>query len=148
MPYKDPLKSLESARLRQRKYKLKEGIKEKERTNRINRYATKKQEAADYNKEYIRKNHDKYQARYILNNALLRGEIKKGPCDQCGTTIRITGHHSDYSKPLDVVWLCYKCHMERDKGKQIISNLKMANERPYLLFKEVYRATSIQGVLC
>ena len=57
------------------------------------------------------KNKFKNKARYTLNNALKRGEIlKPSACEKCGYEGYIEGHHIDYSKPFDVIWLCKVCH--------------------------------------
>ena len=50
-----------------------------------------------------------------------RGEITRGPCEVCGSS-KTHGHHEDYSRPLDVVWLCGLHHrelhrLERKYGK-------------------------------
>ena len=37
------------------------------------------------------------------------GRIFKKPCKVCGD-LNVEAHHEDYSKPLDVVWLCHKHH--------------------------------------
>lgn len=55
---------------------------------------------------------EKSKARSILQHAIRRGEIKRLPCCVCGN-IKSEGHHDDYSKPLEVVWLCRKHHSER-----------------------------------
>lgn len=48
-------------------------------------------------------------ARY--KRAIRRGELRRpGTCSKCGASGKIHGHHPDYSRPLDVVWLCVNCH--------------------------------------
>lgn len=60
---------------------------------------------------YLKKNPDKHKAYYTVYNALKSGRIAKGPCKICGSTEDIHAHHEDYSKPLEVEWLCRGCHM-------------------------------------
>lgn len=38
-----------------------------------------------------------------------RGKLKKGPCAVCGCP-EVQAHHTDYSQPLKVVWLCLAHH--------------------------------------
>jgi ribosomal protein S27AE len=43
--------------------------------------------------------------------ALRHGKLTRGEkCDECGYKYGILGHHNDYSRPLNVSWLCGKCH--------------------------------------
>jgi hypothetical protein len=49
-------------------------------------------------------------ARSALKMAVRRGTVVKGPCAICGTDQNIEGHHEDYSKPLEVAWLCRSDH--------------------------------------
>jgi len=54
----------------------------------------------------------KQQARYAVWKAVRDGALVPGPCERCGKP-NGHAHHEDYSKPLDVVWLCHRCHMRR-----------------------------------
>lgn len=36
--------------------------------------------------------------------------IRPTVCDHCGESKRLQAHHEDYSKPLEVTWLCGSCH--------------------------------------
>jgi len=63
--------------------------------------------------EYRRKNPDKYRAHTALNHAVERGGIiKPTVCEGCGKKCRLSGHHEDYMKPLDVIWVCAQCHAD------------------------------------
>jgi hypothetical protein len=60
---------------------------------------------------------DAIRARTVLNKAVRRGQITRQPCEVCGEsptnhngTSGVQAHHDDYSKPLDVRWLCTFCH--------------------------------------
>lgn len=60
----------------------------------------------------MKKDPIKFRARKQLLNAMKSGKIIKQPCERCGDLFA-QGHHEDYSRPLDVVWLCSKHHRER-----------------------------------
>lgn len=63
------------------------------------------------NKRWRAKNPEKVKAHGKVLNALRRGRIKRKPCEKCGRA-KATAHHEDYSKPLDVTWLCARCHRQ------------------------------------
>src|SRR3990167_6854708 len=46
----------------------------------------------------------KARARYLLQLALRRGDITKKPCVVCKSK-KSQGHHENYNKPLEVIWL-------------------------------------------
>lgn len=39
-----------------------------------------------------------------------RGHLLPKPCELCNTPEGVEMHHTDYSKPLEVHWLCRACH--------------------------------------
>ena len=59
--------------------------------------------------EWQKKNPDKFRAQKKLQRAVVSGRIIRGCCEVCGAD-GAEGHHDDYSKPLDVRWLCRKHH--------------------------------------
>lgn len=65
----------------------------------------------------------KYSAHNAVNNALRDGRLKRKPCERCGS-LRVHGHHDDYSKPLDVTWLCPKHHKERHRELDALSSVR------------------------
>lgn len=64
------------------------------------------------NRRWRTANPIKYAAQRAVYRALRRGIIFKGPCEQCGSSANIHGHHDDYSRPLMVRWLCEKHHLD------------------------------------
>lgn len=59
---------------------------------------------------------EKDTARRKFRKAVMRGILSKHPCAICGK-IEAEGHHADYSKPLEVVWLCRKHHADLHAGR-------------------------------
>lgn len=58
---------------------------------------------------------EKLAARRMVTNAIKVGTLKRCPCSVCGQVEMVHAHHDDYSKPLDVIWLCSKHHGERHR---------------------------------
>lgn len=70
-------------------------------------------------KDAWRKREDIYgRAHYLVNQAVKTGRlIPAERCEHCGEAYgRMQAHHDDYSKPLDVRWLCVICHKRTHDG--------------------------------
>lgn len=61
----------------------------------------------------------KGKARNYLNVYVGRGKVEKLPCEVCGAP-KVQGHHEDYTKPLEVRWLCIKHHRAVELGQIIL----------------------------
>ena len=62
---------------------------------------------------WMKRNPEKRRAHWMLREAIKKGEVaKQTACFKCGVEGRIEAHHPDYSKPLEVVWLCRIHHVE------------------------------------
>ena len=71
----------------------------------------------EYNRKYNKDYPERYAAKILLNNAIRSGRIKRPErCSVCNKKTRICGHHEDYYKPLDVVWVCQVCHKRIHNG--------------------------------
>jgi hypothetical protein len=74
-----------------------------------------------------RRNPEKVAARQMVRCAIVCGVLKKEPCEVCGNP-EAEAHHDDYSKPLDVRWLCvadHKAHHRELKRLQRRPNPKL-----------------------
>lgn len=79
-----------------------------------------------YNKEYYEQNreklwawHKKYKKdnpKIVIAHSIIRTLIASGKitrpdkCSNCSKKCKLEGHHPDYDKPAEVVWLCPSCH--------------------------------------
>jgi len=61
--------------------------------------------------KYMDKFPEKTRAHNVVRLALKTKKILKTPCVICGNK-KTEGHHEDYSKPFDVIWLCRNHHRE------------------------------------
>lgn len=60
----------------------------------------------------------KAHARSYLHTYVKRGLVAKLPCSVCGE-IKVEAHHADYDRPLEVVWLCRKHHLELTEAERV-----------------------------
>ena len=68
-------------------------------------------EWAEYQRAFRSKNKLVIKAYNALHTAIRRGEIERpSVCQECGAVAKIHAHHHDYTRPLDVLWLCDECH--------------------------------------
>lgn len=60
---------------------------------------------------------EKRRAHEVVRRALIKGDLVREPCADCGSTEHIDAHHDDYSQPLAVIWLCRRHHASRHSRK-------------------------------
>lgn len=72
--------------------------------------------AGEYQRVRRLRNPDKFKAWTMVNNAVRDGRLMREPCQNCGS-VPAQAHHDDYSKPLDVRWLCFFCHRKHAHGQ-------------------------------
>jgi hypothetical protein len=52
----------------------------------------------------------KTKARNAVRTAKKQGRLRPKPCIKCGSKRNVQAHHPDYSRALEVEWLCASCH--------------------------------------
>lgn len=72
----------------------------------------------------------KTKARQAVSRAVRNGSLVRMPCEKCGN-VKSEGHHDDYSKQLEVRWLCRKHHREHHqethtKSREIVETTEIA----------------------
>lgn len=59
----------------------------------------------------------KAEARRYANVYKRRGQLVPTPCEKCGSP-DVEMHHEDYTKPLEVRWLCRMCHLTEHTNEE------------------------------
>lgn len=80
-------------------------------------------------KRYAEKNRIKRLAKDAIHNAIKAGKLKRQNCVKCGNP-KSEGHHPDYTKPLEVIWLCKKCHIDLHKNRTVDDEALQAMNKP------------------
>jgi hypothetical protein len=72
-------------------------------------YAKNKLSVKERSKEY-KKDKVRNTAHNMVKEAIRSGVLVRKPCEVCSGTKLVDAHHDDYSKPLNVRWLCRRHH--------------------------------------
>ena len=66
---------------------------------------------AEIQSTYRQKHPDRVKAKNAVKTAIAKGSLERLPyCENCGKWCKVEAHHFDYEEPLNVQWLCKKCH--------------------------------------
>ena len=69
------------------------------------------EKVVEYYKKYKKAKPEKIKARNAVGNAIAAGKlIRPDACSVCLEIKNIEGHHEDYSKPFELIWVCVQCH--------------------------------------
>jgi hypothetical protein len=69
---------------------------------------------------YEKKYPQKKKAHFAVKDAIIRGVLQRLPCEICGNP-KAHAHHDDYSKPLEVRWLCPQHHVEHHRPRKVVA---------------------------
>jgi hypothetical protein len=91
---------------------------DRERGKLPHRIKQRTQDAKAWRKKFPKR----YKAHKVLNAALKSGKVVKPyKCCKCKVLpLQMEGHHDDYDKPLEVVWLCSCCHRQLHRDLKMI----------------------------
>lgn len=106
--------------------KERERCREKARIYRSNGRQKSSQKAF---KEWCLRNSQKRNCHNKVKTAIKSGLLTKGLCEVCSSP-EVHAHHDDYSKPLEVRWLCVIHHNElhvKQRNEQLLSLISDKN---------------------
>lgn len=105
--YSQPCKECDADKQRARYAKNPEKVRSFMREH----YKRNKKKYHEKAAKWAKENPEKYSAHMKVRDAVKSGKLKREPCEVCGS-MKVEGHHEDYSKPLGVRWLCSIHHGE------------------------------------
>jgi hypothetical protein len=70
-------------------------------------------------RKWSSKNPEKVKAHQLVHKALKAKILKRLPCRVCKEK-KTDGHHPDYLKPLEVIWLCRLHHKEQHRKERLL----------------------------
>jgi hypothetical protein len=77
---------------------------------------TRKKNGYNTTKQYKHRNKEKIDAHNYVALAIKFGNlVRPETCEKCKKQCKPHAHHHDYTKPLDVIWVCPKCHGEEHR---------------------------------
>ncbi|MCE3086595.1 hypothetical protein LXE06_06140 [Yersinia enterocolitica] len=86
------------------------------------RIAAKKAEV-----NYSNNHRERKLAHWAVRRAIKKGKLERiDSCESCRSPCHPQAHHCDYTKPLEVMWLCQSCHVEWHKNNTPIYETKAA----------------------
>jgi len=114
--HSSPKTELKKGQHLSKKTELKKGQHLSKKTEFVKIYTKKdrKIRANQYSKKWREKNREKVKAHY-LSRRINIPKYKK--CDRCESNLAVVKHHEDYSKPLEVEFVCYSCHNQLVKNR-------------------------------
>ena len=87
-----------------------------------------------------------HHAHQVVFRAVCRGVLKRGLCEVCGSP-KVQAHHDDYSKPLEVRWLCVRHHRLLNRRPQFASD-SVARGEDMNWQRTAQRAAKRSGLKC
>jgi hypothetical protein len=78
------------------------------------------------NRKWQEKNPEKRAAHKQVEWALGSRRLVRQPCERCGSSEGVHAHHDDYSRPLEVMWLCRAHHKERHRELEMMEATREA----------------------
>lgn len=79
-----------------------------------------KEKANARSRNWRSRNKEKIRAEWKVKEAIRQKKlIRPEACSICDSVNKnIQGHHPDYSKPLEVIWVCPECHWKLDRKQE------------------------------